>query len=109
MWTLSDLLVITNEQCRLLLYLFVSSKLVYLFPDPSYPTSRSNRMINKYNSILLYILALSLTAWCGSAPAQTLKLGDEAPNFTLQDLSGATYTLSDFRGKVVLINFFGYN
>ncbi len=34
--------------------------------------------------------------------------GDQAPDFTLQDLSGASYKLSDFRGKVVLLSLVGY-
>ncbi|GEM_PF-3358645 len=29
-----------------------------------------------------------------------------APNFTLQDIDGSTFSLSDFRGKVVLLDFF---
>jgi len=33
------------------------------------------------------------------------KIGDKAIDFTLEDLSGKKVKLSDFRGKVVLINF----
>jgi cytochrome oxidase Cu insertion factor (SCO1/SenC/PrrC family) len=32
-------------------------------------------------------------------PPLTLKVGDEAPDFTLSDDSGAKVTLSSFRGK----------
>ncbi|MBL8036669.1 MAG: TlpA family protein disulfide reductase [Nitrospira sp.] len=32
-------------------------------------------------------------------------VGDEAPNFTLQDLAGNVISLSQLRGKVVLLNF----
>ena len=46
-----------------------------------------------------YILTLFLIAWCTPTPAQILKVGDEAPDFSLQDLSGDTYTLSAFREK----------
>jgi peroxiredoxin len=34
-----------------------------------------------------------------------VQVGDEAPNFTLYDLSGNVRSLSQFRGKVVLLNF----
>jgi peroxiredoxin len=34
-----------------------------------------------------------------------VKVGDEAPNFTLRDLAGNVRSLSQLRGKVVLLNF----
>ena len=34
-----------------------------------------------------------------------VKLGEPAPDFQLRDLEGRLVTLSDFRGKVVLLNF----
>ena len=35
-----------------------------------------------------------------------LNVGDPAPNFTVQDHTGATRSLSDFRGKNVVLWFF---
>ncbi len=35
-----------------------------------------------------------------------LSPGDQAPNFTLSDLSGNSYSLSDYQGKVVILAFF---
>jgi cytochrome oxidase Cu insertion factor (SCO1/SenC/PrrC family) len=55
----------------------------------------------------IWLLALALPL-SGRAQAQekkepppplTLKIGDEAPDFTLTDDSGAKVTLSSFRGK----------
>ena len=47
-----------------------------------------------------------------SGVARTLRKvswkGDPAPDFTLQQLGGGLVSLSDFRGKVVLIDIFGY-
>lgn len=37
------------------------------------------------------------------------EVGDTAPDFTLDDINGTTYTLSDYQGKVVLLGFFGYD
>jgi peroxiredoxin len=34
-----------------------------------------------------------------------IQIGDEAPNFLLRDLSGNVRSLSQYRGKVVLLNF----
>lgn len=34
-----------------------------------------------------------------------VKVGDDAPNFQLRDLDGNVVSLSDFRGRVVLVNF----
>ena len=60
--------------------------------------------------------ALTLLTFAASAAAvsteeliriglQPLKEGTEIVDFELEDLSGATRRLSDFRGKVVLLNF----
>ena len=38
----------------------------------------------------------------------TPQVGELAPDFTLESLDGAPISLSDFRGKVVLIDFFGF-
>ena len=36
-------------------------------------------------------------------------VGDSAPNFTLNKLGGGTITLSELKGKIVYIFWFGYN
>ena len=56
----------------------------------------------------VYTALLLLLAWGGKALA-VVQTGEEAPDFTLQELDGGQVSLSDFRGKVVLINLFGYN
>ncbi|MBK6911616.1 MAG: redoxin domain-containing protein [bacterium] len=50
------------------------------------------------------LFALLLT--CGSAFAFTV--GTEAPDFTLTDSWGNSHTLSDYRGNVVVLMFFGH-
>ena len=40
------------------------------------------------------------------APAQELKVGDMAPDFTLQASDGQTYTLSKLRGRTVVLAWF---
>jgi peroxiredoxin len=52
-------------------------------------------------------LVLCLTAFvfsCGQAPG-IVKVGDPAPDFSLVDLTGKTWVLSELKGQVVFINF----
>jgi thioredoxin-dependent peroxiredoxin len=54
--------------------------------------------------IVMMLIALSVFAT--SAIAQELKVGDMAPDFTLQASDGKTYTLSQLRGKTVVLAWF---
>ncbi|MGJ7920366.1 TlpA family protein disulfide reductase [Neobacillus sp. LXY-4] len=38
--------------------------------------------------------------------ATSAEMGDHAPDFMLKDVNGQNYRLSDFKGKVVVINYF---
>lgn len=59
-------------------------------------------MINK-KLILVLLAGLMLTAGCSGAEETALK---KAPDFSLQDINGKTIRLSDYGGKVVILNFF---
>ena len=61
----------------------------------------------------VFCLLAGATGW-GAVLAQdilpvaghhSIKLGEPAPNFQLQDMQGNLVALSDFRGKVVMLNF----
>ena len=56
---------------------------------------------------LLFIILLAFTA-CEETQ-ETLEVGTNAPDFTLQSLNGTEVNLSDFNNKVVLLFFFGNN
>ncbi|WP_435016111.1 peroxiredoxin family protein [Tundrisphaera sp. TA3] len=57
-------------------------------------------------SALLGLLVIASFAG-GTASAAAPKVGDKAPDFTLQGSDGKTYTLADFKGKqAVVINWF---
>ncbi len=53
----------------------------------------------------LLLLSAALTAGPHSEELSKLKSNPTAPNFVLQDKSGKLYSLADYRGKVVVINF----
>jgi len=52
---------------------------------------------------LITLLAVSLSTNSFAA----VKIGDPAPDFSLDDINGKMVSLSTFRGKVVLLNFWG--
>ena len=53
------------------------------------------------------VLAVSAAAQLPTAPGQPeLKVGDQAPDFTLQASDGKTYTLSKLRGRAVVLAWF---
>lgn len=43
--------------------------------------------------------------WVQDDERNVVRIGDQAPDFSLQDLRGESMRLSHFRGKVVLLNF----
>ena len=51
----------------------------------------------------LMLSMLGVLALAAVSAAAELKVGDEAPNFTLKASDGKTYTLSDFKGKQAVV------
>jgi peroxiredoxin len=53
-----------------------------------------------------YVAALSIAlSWCGSLSASP-KIGDTAPSFTLVGADGKSYSLADYRKKVVVLEWY---
>jgi peroxiredoxin len=70
------------------------------------PTERPRRAAGCYLRVLhAAAAALFLLAVSGHAADLKLWTGGPAPALTLKDLEGGTHRLADYRGKVVLINF----
>ncbi len=56
--------------------------------------------------VLVLCGAILGASWIGQAPAETPPLiGKDAPDFVLKTNGGANLRLSEFRGQVVLVNF----
>ena len=51
------------------------------------------------------LIAVFTLVWLQSAKYEPLAVGKPAPDFSLSDLNDKPYRLSDFRGKVVFLNF----
>ena len=61
-------------------------------------------MLQKHRLVLAATLASTL---CGAPVlADELKVGDKAPDFTLPGSDGKTYSLSDLKGKTVVLAWF---
>ena len=61
-------------------------------------------MKKSIRQIVLVLAAIGVFA--AGAWAQELKVGDMAPDFTLQASDGQTYTLSKLKGKTVVLAWF---
>ena len=66
------------------------------------------RLIPAFLALLLFFLVLYLGVQKRESQLRELKgglIGKPAPNFTLETIDGKKVSLKDFKGKVVLINF----
>ena len=54
-------------------------------------------------------LVASLALGVATSAGATGMVGETAADFSLTGLDGKVYSLSQYRGKVVLLNFFGYS
>lgn len=59
---------------------------------------------------LFFYMAVLLLAFFGyrnyAVASKTLQIGDDAPNFTLNDAQGQTHYLSDYAGKYLVLYFY---
>jgi cytochrome c biogenesis protein CcmG, thiol:disulfide interchange protein DsbE len=72
--------------------------------SPSGPASGSSRVLIFVVGAAIFAAVFSIV-WMQSAKYEPLAVGKEAPDFALTDLDDKPIRLSDFRGKVVFLNF----
>ena len=63
------------------------------------------RAIGLLSGAAVAMMTLGMAAR-GTASADELKVGDAAPDFTLQGSDGKTYSLSQLKGKYVVLAWF---
>jgi peroxiredoxin len=68
------------------------------------PVSLRRRLIVLLGGLAILALAFGVV-WLQSAKYEPLVVGMSAPDFSLPDLQGKKQQLSDYRGKVVFLNF----
>ena len=61
--------------------------------------------MKNFKTLFLFLFVLFILAACGGN-AETLKENDLAPNFTMEEANGMSYTLSDYRGKSPVVIYF---
>ncbi len=61
-------------------------------------------MKKRMKTVVLLILMLTLVLSCAPAALADASVGEVCPDFSLTTLSGGTFRLSDYRGKVVFVN-----
>lgn len=64
--------------------------------------SKEVRMKNKFITLIVLLFGITLFA-------QQAKLNESAPNFTLKDSNGKEHSLSDFNGKIVVLEWINYD
>ena len=58
----------------------------------------------KFGKILVLALIAFMLGACSKGSA--IEVGEKAPDFSLKDLDGKTISFSDFKGKVIILDFF---
>ncbi len=61
--------------------------------------------VQKHAMVLLALAALFVAAGCGASGNVGSQKGNLAPDFSLETLEGGAGNLRDYRGKVVVLNF----
>jgi cytochrome oxidase Cu insertion factor (SCO1/SenC/PrrC family) len=74
--------------------------------------TQQNKKEGKMKKIGLFLLVFAFLVSCASttqSPDLSPKVGDNAPDFSLVDVSGNQVRLSDFKGKENVVLFFYLN
>ena len=65
----------------------------------------TSTFINTVNGLFKQIACILIASSLLTLPAQALKIGDKAPDFTLKAMSGKNLKLAEQRGQIIVLNF----
>ncbi len=78
-------------------------------PEEFVENSRTNEKPRPWGTILVWIFVIGLLIVVGlgllRAQQGPIGIGKRVPNFTLTTFDGEQYSIEDYRGKIVLVNF----
>ena len=74
-------------------------------PGPPSSPARGGSRALIFTAGALILAAVFTVVWLQSSKYEPLAIGKAAPDFSLTDLNDRPYRLSDYRGKVVFLNF----
>lgn len=65
----------------------------------------TSTFINTVNGLFKQLACILIASSFLTLPAQALKIGDKAPDFTLKAMSGKNLKLAEQRGQIIVLNF----
>ena len=65
----------------------------------------NKNLLIKFAALCVALTLITVLVSCQQQSGASLRVGEEAPAFKLKNLNGQTVSLSDFDGKVVMIEF----
>jgi len=68
------------------------------------PDAIVSRRHMSFGKILVLMMVVFLLGACSGVSA--IEIGEDAPEITLRDMDGKSVNLSDFKGKVIILDFF---
>ena len=96
--------MLTSSKLLLIVSRMNEQSVIQSTPQAESSPTRSNKLVIVLVSVAILALAFGVV-WMQSAKYEPLTVGKVAPDFNLPDLNEKEIRLSDFRGKVVFVNF----